>query len=193
MEQQPTMMKRELKPMNGVDTPTLFATINAVSQQRDLAVAVARAEPAGELKAFSGVEGFLRQSWGPGWALVGDAGYFKDPITAHGISDALRDAELLARAVTEGSDRALARYQARRDELSVGLLEITDAVASFDWTLDEVQQLHLDLSAEMSREVETIVGLDGPASAEAVMVLSFVRSRFQRGRSRVITFHYVGW
>ena len=35
---------------------------------------------------------------GPGWALVGDAGSFKDPLTAHGITDALRDAELLARA-----------------------------------------------------------------------------------------------
>ena len=37
--------------------------------------------------------------WGPGWALVGDAGYWKDPISAHGLTDALRDAELLARAV----------------------------------------------------------------------------------------------
>ena len=37
--------------------------------------------------------------WGPGWALVGDAGYYKDPISAHGMTDALRDAELLADAV----------------------------------------------------------------------------------------------
>jgi len=128
-----------------------------------LAAAVAGAEAAGELKAFAGVEGFLRHSWGPGWALVGDAGYFKDPITAHGISDALRDAELLARAVADGTEAALARYQAERDELSVGLLEITDAVASFDWTLDEVRQLHLDLSTEMNREVEAILELDWPA------------------------------
>jgi flavin-dependent dehydrogenase len=46
---------------------------------------------------------------------VGDAGYFKDPITAHGISDALRDAELLADAVAGGGDGALAEYEARRD------------------------------------------------------------------------------
>ena len=41
--------------------------------------------------------GFFRQPYGPGWALVGDAGYHKHPITGFGISDAFRDAELLAR------------------------------------------------------------------------------------------------
>lgn len=55
--------------------------------------------------------GFFRRAWGPGWALVGDAGYFKDPLTAHGITDALRDAELLARAILAGGDEALASYQ----------------------------------------------------------------------------------
>ena len=43
--------------------------------------------------------GFFRVAGGPGWALVGDAGYHKDPITAQGMSDAFRDAELLADAV----------------------------------------------------------------------------------------------
>jgi hypothetical protein len=39
----------------------------------------------------------MRQAFGPGWALVGDAGYHRDAVTAHGISDAFRDAELLNR------------------------------------------------------------------------------------------------
>ncbi len=43
----------------------------------------------------------VRRPTGPGWALVGDAGYHRDPITGHGISDAFRDAELLASAVDE--------------------------------------------------------------------------------------------
>jgi 2-polyprenyl-6-methoxyphenol hydroxylase-like FAD-dependent oxidoreductase len=66
----------------------------------------------------------MRRSWGPGWALVGDAGYFKDPLTAHGLTDALRDAELLARGiiavVADGADErdALASYQMTRDALS---------------------------------------------------------------------------
>jgi flavin-dependent dehydrogenase len=102
----------------------------------------------------------MRQSHGQGWALVGDAGYFKDPITAHGISDALRDAELLARAVSRGSERALAEYQATRDELSQELFEITDTIAGFEWDLDSLRALHLTLSRTMNHEVEALLGLD---------------------------------
>ena len=50
-------------------------------------------------------QGFFRQAGGPGWALVGDAGYHKDPITAQGMLDAFRDAELLADAVDRGLER----------------------------------------------------------------------------------------
>jgi flavin-dependent dehydrogenase len=95
----------------------------------------------------------MRRSYGPGWALVGDAGYFKDPITAHGISDALRDAELLARAVGRGSDSALAEYESTRDELSLRLFEITDAIAGFGWDLDRLKPLHRNLSKAMNEEV----------------------------------------
>ena len=52
--------------------------------------------PVAPVRGWAGLPGFARESAGPGWALVGDAGYFKDPITSHGITDALRDAELLA-------------------------------------------------------------------------------------------------
>src|SRR5262249_57234498 len=97
--------------------------------------AAMRSAAAGRYHGFAGRRGFLRPAWGPGWALVGDAGYFKDPITAHGITDALRDADLLARAVLSGTDTALAEYQAVRDDLSVPLFSISDAVASFAWDL----------------------------------------------------------
>jgi flavin-dependent dehydrogenase len=79
----------------------------------------------------------MRQSHGSGWALVGDAGYFKDPLTAHGITDALRDAELLAGAIADGRPGALAAYQQERDALSRALFEITDSIASFRWDLDD--------------------------------------------------------
>jgi flavin-dependent dehydrogenase len=61
---------------------------------------------------FGGHPGFIRRSTGPGWALVGDAGYFKDPATAHGITDALRDAELLSRAVLTGTTAAMHDFEA---------------------------------------------------------------------------------
>jgi 2-polyprenyl-6-methoxyphenol hydroxylase-like FAD-dependent oxidoreductase len=123
----------------------------------DLAARVAGAERVGPLKGFAGQAGFLRQPWGPGWALVGDAAYFKDPITAHGITDALRDAELLARAVGEGSEEALAGYQEARDAVAVTLFELTDAIASFEWDLKAVQELHMTLSQEMKREVAVLL------------------------------------
>jgi len=125
-----------------------------------LARELAAAAPSERFRGFPGQRGFMRQSHGPGWALVGDAGYFKDPITAHGISDALRDAELLARAVEQGSDRALAEYQSTRDELSGELFEVTDAVAGFEWNLDELKPLHLSLSRAMNHEVEALLGLE---------------------------------
>jgi flavin-dependent dehydrogenase len=50
----------------------------------------------------AGVPNYFRRPFGPGWALVGDAAYDKDPITAQGISDAFIDADGLARAIDDG-------------------------------------------------------------------------------------------
>lgn len=136
-----------------------------VESAPDLARAVSRARQVGSFRGFPGQIGFFRQSWGPGWALVGDAAYFKDPLTAHGISDALRDAELLARAIVRGGDGALADYQTLRDELSRRLFEVTDEIASFAWDLPAVKQLHLALSEEMKREVAAIAQLDEEPSS----------------------------
>jgi 2-polyprenyl-6-methoxyphenol hydroxylase-like FAD-dependent oxidoreductase len=113
----------------------------------------------GRLRGFGGAPGFLRDCQGPGWALVGDAGYFKDPLTAHGITDAFRDAELLSRAIVGGSSRALEAYQSERDVLSLPLLRITDAIAGFAWDLDEVKALHVQLSAVMNAEASYVAGL----------------------------------
>jgi 2-polyprenyl-6-methoxyphenol hydroxylase-like FAD-dependent oxidoreductase len=113
----------------------------------------------GRLRGFGGAPGYLRQCHGAGWALVGDAGYFKDPLTAHGITDALRDADLLSRAIVAGGGRTLAAYQAERDALSLPLLRTTDAIASFSWDLDAVKQLHAELSAAMKAEANHLAGM----------------------------------
>jgi 2-polyprenyl-6-methoxyphenol hydroxylase-like FAD-dependent oxidoreductase len=131
----------------------------------ELARAVAAAPRAGGLRGFAGELGFMRQSFGGGFALVGDAGYFKDPLTAHGITDALRDAELLADAVAAGSGRALQEYQQTRDDLGLRLFELTDRIASFAWTLSELRELHLALSEEMKREVSCLEGRHGRTPA----------------------------
>ncbi len=60
------------------------------------------------------LRGFYRPACGPGWALAGDAGHFKHPVTAQGISDAVEQAWFLADALL-GADPALDGYQAWRD------------------------------------------------------------------------------
>jgi 2-polyprenyl-6-methoxyphenol hydroxylase-like FAD-dependent oxidoreductase len=72
-----------------------------------------------------------RKPYGPGWALVGDAGYIKDPITAFGITDAFHDAELLAEALDAGFsgraplDAALGRYERERNDASKPFYDLT--------------------------------------------------------------------
>ncbi|WP_432477136.1 NAD(P)/FAD-dependent oxidoreductase [Nocardioides sp. GXQ0305] len=123
---------------------------------------VAAAEPVGRLHGWAGVPGHLRQCWGPGWALVGDAGYFKDPITSHGITDALRDAELLSDALLESlgggvaEREALAAYQATRDRVSTRLFAATEAVAAYDWGSHDAGRLVREVSAAMGDEVELL-------------------------------------
>jgi flavin-dependent dehydrogenase len=131
----------------------------------ELADALHDATPVGPVHGFRGTPGHLRVPWGPGWALVGDAGYFKDPITAHGITDALRDAELLARAAAEahrtGDERtAFAGYQRKRDELSGALFTVTDRIASYEWDTARLRDLLLALSKAQRAENETLAALD---------------------------------
>jgi 2-polyprenyl-6-methoxyphenol hydroxylase-like FAD-dependent oxidoreductase len=112
------------------------------------------------VRGFGGHPGFIKRSTGPGWALVGDAGYFKDPATAHGITDALRDAELLARAVITGTRDAMEQFEATRLDLSRRLFEVTDEIASFPSSVARLQELHREFSRELSREVRAIASLE---------------------------------
>ncbi len=124
-----------------------------------LSTQVRSATPISNLRAYAGSVGFTRRSTGPGWALVGDASYYKDPGTSHGMTDAFRDAELLARAVLRGRD-PLGRYQAERDELCRHFAEVTDQVASCHWSFDELKRLHREVSREMNREAAFIAAWD---------------------------------
>lgn len=121
-----------------------------------LAAAMRRTEPAGRLRFFAGRCGYLRTAQGAGWALVGDAGYFKDPCTAHGITDAFRDAELLARAVIADHPAALAAYETQRDSLSLPLFEITERIARFDWSLGALKRDLIALGKCMQEENEAM-------------------------------------
>ena len=139
----------------------------------ELAARLADGIPPAQFRTFRSQPGYLRRSWGRGWALVGDAGYFKDPITAHGLTDALRDAELLARAILDvfaGADdrEALAGYQATRDALSADMFDVTEAIAGHRWTDAQISDLLIRLSKAMSADVSALAGLPSlPASSRA--------------------------
>jgi flavin-dependent dehydrogenase len=93
------------------------------------------------------VPSFFRTPYGAGWALIGDAGYNKDPITAQGISDAFRDAELCAGAldsVFSGSmtfELAMSGYHSTRDEQVMPIFEFTSQLATMQAPPTEMQQL----------------------------------------------------
>jgi flavin-dependent dehydrogenase len=104
-------------------------------------------------------DGFFRTPSGPGWALVGDAGYHLDPITAQGMLDAFRDAELLATAVDRGLASSdlngeLLGYQRERDTAAMPMYEHTANLA--------------DVSAPPPPEVQALIAaLDGNAEQTA--------------------------
>ena len=97
--------------------------------------------------AGTAVENYFRKPFGPGWALVGDAGYNKDFITAQGISDAFRDAELCADALDESLsgarpfDAAMGEYQSTRDEHVLPMFEFTCQLATLEPPPPELQQV----------------------------------------------------
>ncbi|MXP64044.1 NAD(P)/FAD-dependent oxidoreductase [Roseomonas sp. M0104] len=132
-----------------------------------LAEEVAAASPEGDLLPFAGRRGFMRHPCGPGWALIGDAASFKDPSTAHGITDALRDAALLAGAVARNTPAAFSDFADRRDALLRPLFQVTDAVAGHDWDLTTLKSLHRTLNQVMRQEVEHLLALAAPAELAA--------------------------
>ena len=93
------------------------------------------------------VPNYFRKPFGPGWALVGDSGYNKDFITAQGITDAFRDAELCTNAVHEhfsggrAFDEAMIEYQKKRDEHVLPMYEFTCQFAALQPPSPEEQQL----------------------------------------------------
>jgi flavin-dependent dehydrogenase len=89
----------------------------------------------------------VRKPYGPGWALVGDAGYQKDPCTASGITDAFGSAEWLAEAIDAGLsgrqpvEEALAAYEQTRNNAELPYFDLTTQLAALEPPPTEVQQL----------------------------------------------------
>ncbi len=89
----------------------------------------------------------VRRPYGPGWALVGDAGYQKDPCTASGITDAMRSAEWLAEAIDAGFsgreplEQALTKYEETRNQSEMAYFEMTTQLPALEPPPAELAQL----------------------------------------------------
>jgi flavin-dependent dehydrogenase len=106
----------------------------------------------------------VRKPYGPGWALVGDAGYQKDPCTASGITDAFGSAEWLADAIDAGLsgrqplDDALAAYEKTRNNAELPYFDLTTQLAALEPPPPEVQQL-LEALRENSEQRSRFFGM----------------------------------
>jgi 2-polyprenyl-6-methoxyphenol hydroxylase-like FAD-dependent oxidoreductase len=110
------------------------------------------------------VPNFFRKPYGPGWALVGDAGYTRDPITAQGICDAFEDAERCAAAVDRwlAGDRtfeqAMAHYHDSRDTRVLPIYEFTTQLATLEPPPPQMQQL-IGAMAESQEAIDAFVSV----------------------------------
>jgi 2-polyprenyl-6-methoxyphenol hydroxylase-like FAD-dependent oxidoreductase len=124
-------------------------------------------DPVGMLMA-----NFYRQSFGPGWALVGDAGYHKDAVTAQGITDAFRDAEALAAALDDvftgrrSEGAALGSYQASRDAATSAMFDLTCQLASPEPPDDETAALFGLIAGDRDASTEFASVLAGSMAVE---------------------------
>lgn len=124
------------------------------------------------IRGMIGLPNHLRHPVGPGWALVGDAGYHRDAITGHGISDAFRDADLLATAldlVLRGDAdeaTALAGYHADRDSQLREIFEITCELATFP-PVPRFIELQKQLSAATDTQAGILAARSVPRLAAA--------------------------
>ena len=110
---------------------------------------------------------FFRKPFGKGWALVGDAGYHKDPITGQGITDAFEDAEHLARAIDAGFSgsrdlsQALSDYEQQRNQRVLAMYAFTCQMAALQPLPAALQQLFAALrgnQAEIAQFFGTFAG-----------------------------------
>jgi 2-polyprenyl-6-methoxyphenol hydroxylase-like FAD-dependent oxidoreductase len=130
----------------------------------DLGERVRAGRRAERFRASPDLPNLVRRPYGPGWALVGDAGLVMDPMTGQGIGDALRDAELLAGALDDGFagrrplEAALAGYQRERDRAVLPMYEFTTELAAFAPPTVEQQTLFAALAGRQE-EIDRFLGV----------------------------------
>ncbi|HSS31713.1 MAG TPA: NAD(P)/FAD-dependent oxidoreductase [Solirubrobacterales bacterium] len=136
----------------------------------ELGATVARGRRVGPVQLMSRWHGFFRQSAGPGWALVGDAGHFKDPTPGQGISDALHQVTTLAptivRSLDGGDDDPLRAWWRWRDRESWEMYWFAQQMADSTWAplLSETVNERFAADPELVNRMVRILSRDLAAS-----------------------------
>jgi 2-polyprenyl-6-methoxyphenol hydroxylase-like FAD-dependent oxidoreductase len=130
------------------------------------------------------VPNYFRKPYGPGWALVGDAGYNRDFITGQGIMDAFHDAELCAHALDstfserQPFETAMEAYQRKRDARVKSMYDFTCQFAMLEPPPPELQQIFaaahgnpkaMDAFARMNAGTISPAEFFAPESVSAIM------------------------
>ena len=166
----PTALLERVRTAGADRAAALTAALDEVSPR--LAARVRTGRVVSPVRGTIASPSFVRQAGGPGWALVGDAGYHRDPITGHGITDAFRDAELLSDALhgaLVGSlpeADALAAYGSARDAALRETFRLTRELCQFPPPARFVE-LQVQLSEALESEAQTLASRPAPAGLVA--------------------------
>jgi flavin-dependent dehydrogenase len=146
-----TFVERPREQFNEFRSDVEGSFVRTLKCAGELGERILRGRRASRIVGSGDLPNFFRKPYGPGWALVGDAGHHQDPFGGLGISDAFRDAEFLADALVNGLsgrrplDDALAEYERRRNEAAMPAYDLNCRMANLRGTTPKTQQLYLGL------------------------------------------------
>jgi flavin-dependent dehydrogenase len=162
-----------LRGLRGAGTDRTNAFVDALtSVAPDLGDHVRDGRVTSPVRGAVNLPNHVRTPVGPGWALVGDAGYHRDPLTGHGITDAYRDAELLATALDaslrdpRSEQEAMATYHRRRDAALREVFDITRSMTAFP-PPERFVEAQKQLSGALESEAQLLASLPEPPGSAA--------------------------
>ena len=158
--------------LDGRDRSASFADLLA-RRVPSLAERVRAGEMVTDVRSAVRFPNHVRAATGPGWALVGDAGYHRDPITGHGMTDAFRDAELLARRIDDAlrgtpEEAALAAYADERYRALAPIFDVTWRLAQYP-PVERFVELQMHLNDLTEAEADMLAAMP-PLSRPARLV-----------------------
>jgi 2-polyprenyl-6-methoxyphenol hydroxylase-like FAD-dependent oxidoreductase len=164
----------------------------AVAQIPDLAERLRGGRREARFVGTGDMPNAFRTPYGPGWALVGDAGYVRDPCTAQGISDSFRDAEQITAALAEfyaGRLRfgtAMGRFHAERDAAVKPMFDFTLQLAAMEPLPAFIRGLFRSMQGSPARTEKFLGVIAGTVSPKEFFAPANLVGTFAGGLARTV-------